>query len=55
VNPPSTFSDANGFAFTQWELNTTPGLNTLLVRTPTSRAIAPVPYEAEATFTATGN
>ena len=54
ANPPSTVSNALGFASTQWELATTPGLNTLLVRTPTSRSIAPTPYEAEVTFKATG-
>jgi hypothetical protein len=54
ANPPSTFSDAQGFASTQWELATTPGFNTLLVRTPTSRVIAPTPYQADATFTANG-
>jgi hypothetical protein len=52
--PPATTTDGSGAASTAWTLSTTPGANTLLARTPTSRAIAPVPYEAEATFSATG-
>jgi hypothetical protein len=53
VSPRITNGD--GYAVTEWRLGTQPGLNTLLSRTPTSRPIAPVPYEAEATFKATGN
>ncbi|HEY0305163.1 MAG TPA: hypothetical protein VGC44_09320 [Longimicrobiales bacterium] len=55
ATPPSVITNLEGFALTQWKLSTTPGLNTLLSRVPTSRPIAPTPYEAEATFKATGN
>ena len=54
ATPSSNITDLLGEAATTWTLSTTPGSNTLRARTPTSRAIAPVPYEAEATFTATG-
>jgi hypothetical protein len=54
ANLPATITDGAGSASTIWTLSTTPGANTLLARTPTSRAIAPTPYEAEAIFTATG-
>jgi hypothetical protein len=50
--PPATFTDAFGAASTSWTLSTTAGANTLLARALTARAIAPVPYEAEALFTA---
>ena len=52
---PSVITNASGFAKTEWILSTTPGANTLLARVPTSRPIAPTPYEAEATVKATGN
>jgi len=54
ASPSTNITDMLGQAATSWTLSTTPGINTLHARTPTSRAIAPVPYEAEATFTATG-
>jgi hypothetical protein len=52
--PPATFTNLFGEASTIWTLATTPGANTLLARALTSRPIAPVPYEAEATANATG-
>jgi hypothetical protein len=54
ASPATAVTDAAGEAATTWTLSTTPGANTLLARTPTSRAIAPVPYEAEALFQALG-
>ena len=54
ASPPATTTDGAGAASTTWTLSTTAGANTLLARTPTSRAIAPVPFEAEATFSAQG-
>jgi hypothetical protein len=54
ANPPATFTDGLGEAFSIWTLATQPGANTLRARALTSRAIAPVPYEAEAFFNATG-
>jgi hypothetical protein len=49
-----TLTNLEGFARTEWKLSTVPGANTLLARTPTSRTIAPAPYEAEAVFKAIG-
>ena len=55
ANPSAAFTDALGDASTSWTLATTPGANSLLARALTSRPIAPVPYEAEAVFTANGH
>ncbi len=54
ATPPSTFTNHEGVAFARWTLATQPGANTLRARVATSRAIAPVPYEAEAVFNAIG-
>jgi hypothetical protein len=54
ANPPTTFTDLLGEASSIWTLSTATGANTLLARTPTSRALAPTPYQAEALFHATG-
>ncbi|HEY0672151.1 MAG TPA: hypothetical protein VGD27_07795 [Longimicrobiales bacterium] len=54
ATPPSTITDLAGAAATTWTLSTESGANTLLARTPTSRAIAPTPYQAEAVFNANG-
>lgn len=52
--PPSALTDAAGEATTHWKLSTIPGANTLNALAPTSRVIAPTPYEAKAVFKATG-
>ncbi|HET9441088.1 MAG TPA: hypothetical protein VFO52_13005, partial [Longimicrobiales bacterium] len=54
ATPPSAMTDPAGDAATTWTLSTTAGVNTLLARTPTSRPIAPTPYQAEAVFNANG-
>lgn len=54
ATPATTITNGEGFAFTRWRLATEPAVNTLRARVPTSRAIAPVPYEAEAFFKAIG-
>jgi hypothetical protein len=51
--PPFTLTDAAGEAFTVWTLSSTAGPNTLRAFVPTSRVIAPAPYEVETTFNAT--
>ena len=54
AEPAGATTDTNGKAATVWTLATTPGPNSLLARVLTSRPIAPVPYEAESTASATG-
>ena len=52
ATPPFSLTDANGEAFTAWTLGSTAGPNTLRAFVPTSRVIAPAPYEVETTFNA---
>jgi hypothetical protein len=53
ASPASVTSNASGLASTVWTLSTTVGANTLLAYVPTSRPVAPAPYETQITFNAT--